>query len=294
MITPFCVQLLYGLIGPLNKKAIGHIHFALYVGIKLVLAGAVLIAYYFLVQRKSGQIRTTQWWYYFQMILCGAIGAQYLKYWGLQYVSASKAAFLFNSSPFFVALFSWLRWRERLQPIQWAGLCLSFIGLLPIAVATTSTEELVGMFGIFSLPECAVLAASALHAISFTAKRAVVQAEGYASARVNGIYLFTGGIWSLGGWYYAGMPYKEGMLMTALGYAACTTFIGKIVCSTMTLYLLRYYSATFLSFMEYWYPLCVALWSWLLWGELLSYHYWLSSAIVLCGQLLFYIAMRRT
>jgi drug/metabolite transporter (DMT)-like permease len=292
MITPFLVQLLYGLLGPLNKSAIGHVPFDLYVGIKLAIAGLILIFYHTLIKGKSIRLAADQWFYYLQMILCGAIGAQYLKYWALQYVSASKAAFLFNSSPFFVAFFSWLRWRERLTLIQLVGLIISFLGLLPILMTTSSLEEMVGMVGVFSLPECAIIAAAALHAISFTAKRVVVHADGYASARVNGIYLLAGGIWSLASWSITGAPYAQGMLATALGYATFTTLIGKVLCSSLTLYLLRYYSATFLSFMGYWYPLCVAFWSWLLWGELLTYHYWLSAAIVLCGQLLFYASIQ--
>lgn len=293
MITPFFVQLLYGLLGPLNKAAIGYVPFDLYVGIKLVLAGIFLLAYHLLISKKSLKLGSRQWIYYVQMILCGAIGAQYLKYWGLQYVSASKAAFLFNSSPFFVAFFSWLRWNERLSFVQWLGLIVSFLGLLPVLFTSSCMEDVIGTFGIFSLPECAILGAAALHAISFTAKRVVIHADGYVSARVNGIYLLMGGIWSLGSWFLSGAPYTQGMLMTALGYATFTTLLGKVICSSLTLYLLRYYSATFLSFMEYWYPLCVAFWSWLLWGEVLTYHYWISAAIVLCGQLLFYASVPR-
>lgn len=293
MITPFCVQLLYGLLGPLNKIAIAKVPFDLYVGMKLTVAGSFLLFYHTLIKRRSLHLASNQWFYYLQMIVCGAIGAQYLKYWGLQYVTASKAAFLFNSSPFFVAFFSWLRWREKLSFVQWLGLSISFLGLIPILLTTSSLEEMIGMFGVFSLPECAIIAAAAFHAISFTAKRLVVHADGYASARVNGIYLLAGGIWSLGSWCIAGAPYAEGTLMTGLGYATFTTFVGKVICSSLTLYLLRYYSATFLSFMEYWYPLCVAFWSWLLWGELLSYHYWASAGIVLCGQLIFYCSKDR-
>lgn len=293
MITPFLVQLLYGLLGPLNKIAIGQVPFSLYVGVKLILAGAFLLFYHIVIKGKSIRLAAGQWWYYLQMIACGAIGAQYLKYWGLQYVSASKAAFLFNSSPFFVAFFSWFRWGERLCTPQWVGLCISFVGLLPILYTTSSLEEIIGTLGIFSLPECAIIAAAAFHAVSFTAKRQVVHADGYASARVNGIYLCAGGIWSLGSWVLAGAPYEPGMLMTALGYATFTTFVGKVICSSLSLYLLRYYSATFLSFMGYWYPLCVAFWSWLFWGEVLTYHYWLSAAIVLCGQTIFYLSARK-
>lgn len=293
MITPFFVQLLYSLLGPLNKAAVGQVPFDLYVGIKLVIAGFFLLAYHTLISQKSLRFESRQWMYYLQMVLCGAVGSQYLKYWGLQYVSASKAAFLFNSSPFFVAFFSWLRWKERVSFLQWIGLVVSFVGLMPVLFTTSSLEDVIGTFGIFSMPECAILAAAALHAISFTAKRVVIHADGYASARVNGIYFLMGGLWSLCSWWISGAPYVGGMFVTALGYATFTTLLGKVICSSLNLYLLRYYSATFLSFMGYWYPLCVAFWSWLLWGEVLTYHYWLSASIILCGQLLFYLSIQR-
>jgi drug/metabolite transporter (DMT)-like permease len=288
MIIPFFVQLLYGILGPLNKQAVTAIPFTLYVGLKLSIAGCLLLAYHSLIMKKSIRLTPDQWVYYVQMILFGAIGAQLLKYWGLQYVSASKAAFLFNSSPFFVAFFSWIRWQERLHIIQWIGLCISFIGLFPIIMLSTPTHQPWGDLLYISLPELAILAAAASHAISFTAKRIVINNHNYAPAHVNGLYLLTGGIGSMVSWLGMGMPYASTSAMVVIGYAAGTTLIGKIFCSSMTLYLLRYYSATFLSFMEYWYPLCVAFWSWLFWGEMLSYHYWISAAIVLCGQLLFY------
>lgn len=289
MITPFLVQLLYGLLGPLNKAAITQVPFSFYVGVKLILAGLILLGYRLIIQRKSLYIEPQHRLYFLQIMLCGAIGAQYLKYWGLQYVSASKAAFLFNSSPFFVALFSWVRWRERLNYMQWVGLCISFVGLLPVLVTTTPLEQFIGTLGIFSLPELAILTASALHAVSFTAKRTMLHTLHAGTTQINGLYLLSGGIWSLGNWIIAGMPATEHMFITALGYGTLTTFIGKIVCSSLTLYLLHFYSATFLSFMEYWYPLCVAYWSWLLWGETVPYYYWLSACIILSGQCIFYL-----
>jgi len=293
MITPFLVQLLYGLLGPLNKAAIDRIPFSFYIGVKLVLAGGILLSYRLLIQRKPLYIEPEHRLYFLQIMLCGAIGAQYLKYWGLQYVSASKAAFLFNSSPFFVAFFSWVRWREQLNLMQWVGLCISFIGLLPILSISAPLEEFVGSLGMFSLPELAILTASALHAVSFTAKRTMLHTLNAGATQINGFYLLSGGIWSLGNWIITGMPTTEHMLVTALGYGTLTTFIGKIVCSSLTLYLLHFYSATFLSFMEYWYPLCVAYWSWLFWGEIVPHHYWLSAAIILCGQSIFYMNHRK-
>jgi drug/metabolite transporter (DMT)-like permease len=288
MIAPFCVQLLYGILGPLNKHAISQIPFTLYVGLKLTIAGILLLGYHRLIKKRSIFFTMQQSSYYLQMLFFGAIGAQLLKYWGLQYVSAAKAAFLFNSSPFFVALFSWIRWKERLNPIQWIGLCISFVGLVPIILISSAGKELFNVMIPISFPELAILCSAASHAISFTAKRIVIHTDGYAPMRVNGIYLLGGGLWSLCSWALSGMQWGTASIPVIFAYAAGTTIIGKLICSSLTLYLLQYYSATFLSFMEYWYPLCVAFWSWLFWGELLSYQYWISAIIVLCGQLLFY------
>lgn len=64
-------------------------------------------------------------------ICCGLIfGIEFvLIYQGLLYTSASRAAVFLYTAPFFVALGSYIFLGERLRPLQWAGLALSFAGV---------------------------------------------------------------------------------------------------------------------------------------------------------------------
>jgi drug/metabolite transporter (DMT)-like permease len=58
---------------------------------------------------------------------------------GLQWTEASRAALFIYTAPFFVALGTlWLLPEERLQPIQWLGLALSFTGV-SIALGVSPT-----------------------------------------------------------------------------------------------------------------------------------------------------------
>jgi drug/metabolite transporter (DMT)-like permease len=53
-----------------------------------------------------------------------------LVYGGMQFTTASRSALFLYTAPFFVALGSrWLLPGERLRPVQWAGLLLSFVGV---------------------------------------------------------------------------------------------------------------------------------------------------------------------
>ena len=82
-------------------------------------------------------------------ISCGLIfGIEFvLIYQGLLYTTASRAAVFLYTAPFFVALGSYLFLGERLRPLQWAGLGLSFAGVaLAIGVPQANVDARV-LFG---------------------------------------------------------------------------------------------------------------------------------------------------
>src|SRR5689334_21574204 len=82
-------------------------------------------------------------------ISCGLIfGIEFvLIYQGLLYTSASRAAVFLYTAPFFVALGSYIFLGERLRPLQWAGLALSFAGVaLAIGVPQANVDARV-LFG---------------------------------------------------------------------------------------------------------------------------------------------------
>ncbi len=71
----------------------------------------------------------------------------FLLFLGLKFTTASHAVLFLYTSPFFVALgINFLVPSERLRPLQWAGLVLSFIGVaMALGVSgITSTTQLLG------------------------------------------------------------------------------------------------------------------------------------------------------
>jgi len=290
MIIILIVQALFGLVSPLNKQALTLCSAAFFVAGKLLSAGILLLLYHFYRHGALSTIPRRHWPYYFQIIVIGNFCAHFLKYWGLQHVSATKMALIFNTSPFFVALFSYFFFGNRLTRMQCAGLFISFIGLIPVLVGSCPEELHMGEFCTLSWPEFAIIVATIFHALSMISKRILMQENAYWPVQVNAISFLGGGLLAA---LYVGVMQADNLpdvnvLPVLTGYILLTTIISKVICSTLYLRLMKYYTTTFLAFMDYWYVLFVAFWSWLFWGEHVTMYFWLSALIVFCGQYLFY------
>ena len=290
MITIFIVQALFGLVSPLNKHALLYCSPIFFVAGKLLCAGLVLLGYHFWRHSSWHAIPLRHWPLYAQIILIGNFSAHFLKYWGLQYVSATKMAFIFNMSPFFVALFSYVRFGTKLSRIQLSGLTISFLGLIPILMTSSIQEFNMGEFLIISWPELAIFIATIMHALSMTSKRVLMHENNYWPVQVNALCFLGSGIVAC---LFIALNYplynpSSSDLPTITSYILITTFISKVVCSTLYMHLMKYYSTTLLAFMDYWYLLFVAFWSWLFFGEQVTLHFWLSAFIIFFGQYLFY------
>ena len=106
------------------------------VGVRFFLAGAILLFYQFVWAKKRIHIKKSQLWLYAQIIIFGIYAAYVLRFFGLKYLTSSKTAFLFNSSPFFTALYSYAFFNDRMTKKQWLGLIIGFIGLIPILLVS--------------------------------------------------------------------------------------------------------------------------------------------------------------
>lgn len=290
MIIILILQALFGLVSPLNKQGLLYCSPIFFVAAKLVCAGFILMCYQLYRKGAFHKIPSHHWPYYIQAIIIGNFCAHFLKYWGLQYVSATKMAFIFNTAPFFVALLSYIRFGYYVTKLQVIGLIISFIGIIPILITSSYEEYVLGEFWIISWPELAIFIATFLHAFSLTTKRILLHENNYWPVQVNAICFLGGGIVAMLYMVCVGdMQWPDMSTLPVLSfYILSTTFISKVICSTLYIYLMKYYTPTFLAFMDYWYLLFVAFWSWLLWGEQTTFYFWLSAAIVFCGQYIFY------
>ena len=97
------------------------------------------------------------------------------EFWGLQYLSAGKTAFIYNLGPFFAALLAYFLFHEKMTLQKWAGLTLGFIGFLPIFMGPSDVIDTTTQFGFLSLAEIALLIASMATVIGWTMMKILVK-----------------------------------------------------------------------------------------------------------------------
>jgi drug/metabolite transporter (DMT)-like permease len=74
--------------------------------------------------------------------LFGSAGFQVFFIFGLQYTTAGNSAMLMATVPIFVALYSALFWRQRLNALIWAGAVLTLIGILVLTFGSDTGFDL--------------------------------------------------------------------------------------------------------------------------------------------------------
>ncbi len=257
-------------------------------GIRMFTAGIILIAYQFFWKGHRFHIHLKYWWLYLQIIVIGIYIAYGLRFWGLEYLSSSKTALIFNASPFFAAIYSYFFFDERITLKQWIGLIIGFLGLIPILITSSGTEQKIGEFLFISWPELAVLAAVAFQSYGWVIVRKLIKFEKLTPMAINGITFFFGGLLAL-----ITSPFIEGIRPIEdwpqfIGLLAVVIVISNIICYNLYGHLLKTYSLTFVSFAGFLVPIFAGLYGWGFLGETITWHFYASIAIVLFGLFLFY------
>jgi drug/metabolite transporter (DMT)-like permease len=287
----FLIIILYGLFGasfPISKILLGYIDPIFYTGIRMFIAGGILLIYQYFYAHHSFHFKLKHWWLYTQVILLGVYLTYILRFWGLDELTAAKTSFLFNVAPFFSALYSYLIFREKLTKQQWIGLTLGFIGFAPLLIQRSPGENIFGQFLFFSWPELAVLAAVACHSYSWIVMRKLVRDKSYAPAMVNGVTMFIGGSMALiTSFMFEGKQTIENPT-SFIFWLALVIIISNIICHNLYGHLLRKYTATFLAFAGFLGPLFSAFYSWVFLSEKITWHFFASAVVVFIGLYMFY------
>ncbi len=258
----------------------------------MFLAGSILLTYQFLWKKECIYIKKKHLWLYAQIIFLGIYAAYVFRFMGLKYLTSTKTAFLFNSSPFFTAIYSYIFFNDRMTKKQWLGLIIGFLGLIPILLTSSPIEQEWGEIFFISWPELAILIGVALHSYSWIVVRKLVKEKAHTPLIVNGITMFGGGIVAL-----ITAPLIEGFapivkplehIVPFLGWLSFVVIISNIICYNLYGHLLKKYSATFISFSGFLVPIFAALYGWGLLSEKITWQFYVSSLIVFIGLYLFY------
>lgn len=288
----FYILLLYALFASvftIAKTGLEYTQPFFLIGTRMILAGVVLLAYQKFVQKESFKFNQAIWWRVFQLAAFNIYLTNACELWGLKYLTSFKTCFIYSLCPFISAILSYLMFSEKLTSKKWAGLLIGFAGFMPILMSQTASEEATGELLIFSWAELSVMAGAISSVYGWILLRQLINQDGLTPSSANGWSMLIGGAFALANsWMVETWDPIPVTNMTV--YIECTLLllvISNLVCYNLYGSLLRKYSATFISFAGLTTPLFTALFGWFFLGEIVTWPFYLSFAIVCLGLLLF-------
>jgi drug/metabolite transporter (DMT)-like permease len=276
----------------LGKAALFYVKPFFFISMRMIPGGLLLLGYLYFFKRKHFALHKKDWFIFFQTVLFHIYAAFMLEFWALQYLSSSKACLLYNTTPFFSAILSYLVFHERITAKKLWGLIIGFLGFLPILLSESAQERAEGTMLGFSWAEIALLGSVIAATYGWILMRTLVRERSYSPLMVNGVAMVGGGILAAATSYYVEsmpilVPSWQGVGM-GIFYTALMILIANIIFYNLYGYLLRQYSATFLAFAGFICPLFAALYGWLFLDEYIGWAYGASVLFVIIGLYLFY------
>ena len=167
---------------------------------------------------------------------------------------------------------------------------LGVVGIIPVLLTSSFPEQGIGEISFLSWPEIAVIISVATHTYSWIIMRKLVKEKSYSPMMINGLSMTFGGLLALITSFFVDgfAPIKEGYVLYFFGILSLIILLSNIICYNLYGWLLKRYTATFLSFSGFLSPLFTALYGWILLGEIVSWHFYVSCIVVFIGLYLFY------
>lgn len=144
----------------IGKAAIAYMLPIPFVALRMLVASALLLGYEIVVKKQSIVFHRKDLSLFIQLVLFHIYIAFTCEFWGLKCMDSSKAALLYNLSPFFTALLAYWFLNERMSIRKWIGLIIGFLGFVPLLIIPAYNEwSCTNNGSVVSLPEIALLIA---------------------------------------------------------------------------------------------------------------------------------------
>lgn len=289
----FYVVLLYALFASvftITKHALENAAPVFLVGFRMLFAGAILLLYLRLVHPEKVRIPRSCWGKIFGLALFNIYLTNVLEFLGLQYLTSFKTCFIYSISPFLSALFSYVLLSEKVSFKKWIGLGVGILGMAPILFIDESQEAGLRHFFFFSWAELCVMGAATATVYGWILMRQVVKNHDVSPVAANGYSMLFGGLFSLIH-SYSVEPWKPFPVQSYSDFLLCSLalmIISNLICYNLYGFLLKRYSAPFMSFSGYTTPFFAAFFGWFFLGETISLPFYISGAIVFLGLTVFY------
>lgn len=289
----FFVILLYALFASVftvSKTGLQYTEPLFFVGTRMAIAGAIMLAYQFIRHRNQFVFQKQHFWRFFRLAVFNIYLTNMFEFWGLQHLTSFKTCFIYSLSPFVSALLSYWLFEEKMTFKKWGGLAIGFLGFIPILMHETADEEKLGHLLFISWAEICVIAAAISSVYGWILLKQLVDENGYSPLMANGLSMLVGGGIAL---VHSSITENWNPLPVTNTYpflecALLLILISNLTCYNLYGFLLKKFTATFMSFAGFTTPLFTALFGWLYLGETVSAPFYVSAFIVFSGLLLFY------
>lgn len=253
------------------------------IGTRMLIAGSILSLYFLYSNKKNIRLNKKDYKTFFLLSLTHIYIPFILEFWALKYTSAAKTSLIYNLSPFVTALLVYIIYNERLSSNKILGLIIGFLGFIPILISNSPAEITFNNFFI-SLPELCIIIAVISSAYAWI----TIQNSPLPLLLLNGISMLLGGSLSLcsslivENWIPV-FNFKYFITLLIL-----IIIIGNFICYNLYAYLLKRYTATFLSFAGFTIPLFTALLQFIFFKTKIGLDFFLTLIIVSFGLYIFY------
>lgn len=259
----------------------------LFVALRMIFAGLVLVAYELYTQGFPDHFTLEEWKLFFRASVLGITVGYVAFNWALKHMSVASASMILLMGPFFSTLLEHYYNLSVITRKKLIGLVIGVIGLLPILLQKTALEQ---SFEISKYELCALLY-SLSYSYGWISVKEMLNKRRHSAVYINGLRLFVGGILAVVASYFLetwdGLNPDVSSWSNYLWYILVVSLVA-LICYALYGFLLHYYSAGMISFCGFTEPLFAVLYAWLLLGETVTSVFFLSLSVIAIGLYLFY------
>ena len=241
----------YGLFFTMGKITLQFVAPVFFTGIRMILAGLVLLIYYYgFTSKIERRFTKKQWFYIFMVSLFGMYITNVSEFWGLQYVSVGKTSLIYCSYPIITALLSWMFFNETVTIKKVIGLCMAVLGFIPVLVGVEMSENISGTLGLFSYAEIELIIAAFATSLGWLFARNAITIANIDIIFLNAISMLLGGVMAMFHSYYveSWQPLPIYNMKNFLFCLFIVILLSNIICYNLHAYLLKKFTATYISF----------------------------------------------
>jgi drug/metabolite transporter (DMT)-like permease len=288
LFTAFLTFALWSTSFPFAKGTLGVTTPLFLTGTRMVVAGLLLLGYLALFKRSQLRIERRHWLPLGLLSLCAIYLTNVLEYWGLQYLTSAKACLIYSLTPYITALLSYLQLREKVSLRKAMGLGIGCLGFIPVVMSQSGTEQMAGSLLCFSWPELALVGAVVASVYGWIVLRKLGTELNMSPLMSNGTSMLLGGLVALvhSACVDPWIPVSNWGTF-AVGTASLI-ILSNLLCFNLYGWLLKRFTATFLSFVGLSTPLFAGLFGFLFLQETISWHLFVSVAVFSLGLWIVY------